>query len=191
MRRTNTGFLPAAASGLFLLTTTAALGEDPQILEYADPAGAYVFSYPDYYKETHEFADGTGDTIGVRAEMASPDSASTEEANIGVYAMEPRGVKDLTEDNFEAYVEQFKKDFEPDHRIKFVSSTKTEILGQLGADILFDQKGFSSKVYSLRIIATIADGKDYFVRCVYSPGHRDEFAYHCQFAAESLSLTEN
>jgi hypothetical protein len=191
MRRTNPSLLPAAALGLCLLAKTSALSEEPQILEYTDPAGAYVFSYPDYYKVTHEFADGTGDTIGVRAEMASPDGASTEEANIEIYAMEPRAVKTLTEENFDAYVEQFKKDFEPDHRIKFVSVAKTEILGQLGADIQFDQKGYSSRVYALRIIATIIDGKDYFVRCVHSPGYRDEFSYHCQFAAESLSLTEN
>jgi hypothetical protein len=177
--------------GLALFLAKPALAEDPAILEYADPNGAFSFSYPDYYKEAHEFADGTGETIGVRAEMASPDGASTEEANIEVYSMEPRAVTAVTDENFDAYVEQFKKDFEPDTRVKFVSAGKTEMLGQLGANILFDQKGFGSKVYSLRIIATVAQGKDYFVRCVYSPGFRDEFGYHCQFAAESLALTKN
>jgi hypothetical protein len=190
---TNFNLMISAVTGLALalLVSAPSLAGDPAILEYTDPAGAYVFSYPDYYRVAHEFADGTGDTIGVRAEMPSPDGASTEEANIEVYAMEPRAVKTVTEENFDAYVGQFKTDFGPDHRIKFVSAAKTDILGQLGADIQFDQKGFSSKVYSLRIIATVIDGKDYFVRCVYSPGYRDEFAYHCQFAAESLNLTEN
>jgi hypothetical protein len=176
--------------GLALFMAASALAEDPVILEYADPNGVFSFSYPDYYKEAHEFADGTGDTIGVRAEMASPDGASTEESNIEVYSMEPRAVTSVTDENFDAYVEQFKKDFEPDTRVKFVSAEKTEVLGQLGANILFDQKGFGSKVYSLRIIATVAQGKDYFVRCVYSPGLRDEFAYHCQFAGQTLSLTQ-
>jgi hypothetical protein len=74
-------------SGLALLVSAPSLAGDTAILEYTDPAGAYVFSYPDYYKAAHEFADGTGDTIGVRAEMPSPDGASTEEANIEVYAM--------------------------------------------------------------------------------------------------------
>jgi hypothetical protein len=179
------------AFGLLLLISAPTVAEEPAILDYADPAGAYAFSYPDYYKVTHEFADGTGDTIGVRAEIASADGASTEEANIEVYAMEPRAVKAVTEQDFEAYVEQFKKDFEPDPRIKFVSAGKTEILGQLGADIQFDQKGMSSRVYSMRIIATVINGKDYFVRCVYSPGYRDEFGYHCKFAAESLRLGDN
>jgi hypothetical protein len=179
-----------AGLGLVFFLAAPASAEDPAILEYADPGGAFSFSYPDYYKEKHEFPDGTDDTVGVRAEMASPDGVSTEEANIEVYSMEPRAVTNVKDENFEAYVEQFKKDFEPDTRIKFVSAEKTEVLGQLGANILFDQKAFGPKVYSLRIIATVAQGRDYFVRCVYSPGLKDEFAYHCGFAAESLKLAQ-
>jgi hypothetical protein len=190
MKNTIRAISAVTGIGSALFMAASALAEDPVILEYADPNGAFSFSYPDYYKEAHEFADGTGDTIGVRAEMASPDGAYTEEANIEVYSMEPRAVTSVTDENFDAYVEQFKKDFEPDTRVKFVSAKKTEVLGQLGANILFDQKAFGSKVYSLRIIATVAQGKDYFVRCVYSPGLRDEFAYHCQFAGETLSLTQ-
>jgi hypothetical protein len=176
--------------GLALTFAGPAHGEDPKLLEYVDPNGAYSFSYPEYYKEKHLFPDGTGEVTGVRAEIEGPDRSTTEEANIEVYTMEPRAVTIVTDENFDAYVEQFKNDFAPDPRIKFVSAAKTEMLGQLGADMLFDERGFGSQVHSLRIIATVADGKDYFVRCVYSNGYRDEFTYHCQFAGETLSLTQ-
>jgi hypothetical protein len=189
MKNCASAILAITGFGVALLATPPGFAEDPAILEYADPSGAFTFSYPDYYKVKHLFADGTGETIGVRAEIASADGASTEEANIEVYSMEPRAVTEVTKENFDAYVEQFKKDFEPDTRVKFVSAEKIEVLGQLGANILFDQKAFGSKVYALRLIATVAEGKDYFVNCVYSPGYRDEFAYHCKFAAESLKLT--
>jgi hypothetical protein len=189
MKNSIRAFSAVTGVGLALFMAAPGFSEEPVILEYADPNGVFSFSYPDYYKEKHIFADGTGDAIGVRAEIASADGASTEEANIEVYSMEPRAVTEVTEENFDAYVEQFKKDFEPDTRVKFVSAEKIEVLGKLGANILFDKMSFGSKVYALRLIATVAEGKDYFVNCVYSPGYRDEFAYHCKFAAESLKLT--
>jgi hypothetical protein len=165
-----------------------AQAEDPAILQFEDPAGVYSFSYPEYYKVNHEFADGTGDAVGVRAEMASKDGTATEESTIAVYSMEPRTVTAVTDENFDAYIEQFKKDFEPNPKLKFVSAAKTQMLDQLGADMLFEQKTWGDKIYHLRLIATVKNGKDIFVNCVYSPGYDEEFSYHCQFVGESLRM---
>jgi hypothetical protein len=173
---------------LILALTGPAFGEDPKILEYEDPAGVYTFNFPDYYNINHEFADGTGDAVGIRAEIKSKDGTSTEESTIAVYQIEPRAVTTLNNENFEAYVEQYKKDFEPNPKIKFVSAKKIEILSQLGAEILFDQKTYGGKIYSLHLFATVIDAKDTSVNCVYSPGYHDEFAYHCKFAAQSLKF---
>jgi hypothetical protein len=166
---------------LFALATPS-IAEDYSVLTYKDPAGLYEFDYPSFYRENHEFADGTGDLDGIRSELV--DST---ESNIRIIILEIRGVKSLTAETAPTYVEQFKSDLAPDPKTKFISATQSTFLGQMAMDMKFEKKGFSTP-YRTRLIATTIAGKDVIVQCGYTLKAEPFFGQACEYVAASLRL---
>jgi hypothetical protein len=161
-----------------------ASAKDYDVLTYVSQDGSYEFDYPSFFHENHEFPDGTGDLDGIRSELEGGL-----ESNIAVYAIDPRGVKSVTDQTYADYVAQYKTDMAPDARLTFISDAAVQMVGQMAADIKFHKKGYG-RMHGLRFIATMANGKDLFVRCSYTLDAEDTFGPVCDYVASSLRLKQ-
>jgi hypothetical protein len=144
------------------------------VAEFKDAKGRYSYSYPSYFKLEREFADGTGDVIGIRSEPGGG-----QEASISVRIEKPR----LTSPSVATYIDQVKQDFAAMPRAKVVSTETRELLGQDASDvqIVHDKARF-------RIIGLVSKGQDVYVRCVYTDEVAEMFGPACEMVAETLKL---
>jgi hypothetical protein len=171
----------------FCVAAAVIAGEGPSAI-FEDPNGAYSFEYPSFMFKAFEFADGTGDETGVSANFDDKGHVGIE-----LRSIDPRGVKEVTDATYKDYVEQYKTDFAPNIRMKFVSEKKTELLGKVAADMTFEEKiSFPSGplLITKRFIATVANGRDYYLACDYRTDQAAAFAASCDHAAKSLKLTK-
>jgi hypothetical protein len=169
----------------FCIVGAVIAGEAPTDT-FEDQNGAYSFEYPSYMFKAFEFADGTGDETGVSANFDDKGHFGIE-----LRSIDPRGVKEVTDATYKNYVDQYKSDFAPNFRMKFVSEKKTELLGKPAADMTFEEKiSFPSGplIITKRYIATVAGGRDYFLACDYRTDQAAAFAASCDHAASSLKL---
>jgi hypothetical protein len=144
------------------------------VAEFKDAKGRYSFTYPNYFKLDREFADGTGDVVGVRSEPGGG-----QEASISVRIETPR----LTSPSVAAYTDQVKQDFAAMPRAKVVLTETRKLLGQDASDVQLvrDKMRF-------RIIGLVSKGQDVYVRCVYTNEVAEMFGPACEMVAETLKL---
>jgi hypothetical protein len=170
MSRTVSVFVAALAA---VFGSCPLLAQAP-VAEFKDAKGRYTFAYPSYFKLDREFADGTGDVVGVRSEPGGG-----QEASISVRIEKPR----LTSPSVANYTEQVKQDFAAMPRAKVVSTETRKLLGQDASDvqIVRDKARY-------RVIGLVSKGQDVFVRCVYTDEVAQMFGPACEMVAETLKL---
>ncbi len=142
---------------------------------FRDVNGRYTFSYPNYFKLDHEFADGSGEVTGIRAEPGGG-----QEASIAVYIDKPR----LQSPSVTAYTEQVTQDFAVFPRAKVVSAGTRRMLGQEASDVQVDRDKMRT-----RVIGLVINGQDVLVRCVYTQSVAQMFAPACEMVADTLKMT--
>lgn len=166
-------FITGTALTLVIAPLAAQPGES-HIAVYSDAKSGYTFSYPNYFKLDHEFADGSGEVVGIRAEPGNG-----QEASIAVLIDKPR----LQTHSVQAYTEQVKQDFAVMPRAKVVSTGTRKMLGLDAADVQVDSRNMRT-----RVIGVVVNGQDVFVRCVYTQSVAQMFAPACEMVADTLKM---
>jgi hypothetical protein len=162
------------ATAFALVVGNSQLLAQAPVATFKEAKGRYSFAYPTYFKLDREFADGTGDVVGIRSEPGGG-----QEASISVRIETPR----LTSPSVAAYTDQVKQDFANMPRAKVVSSETRKLLGQDASDVQLvrDKMRF-------RIIGLVSKGQDVYVRCVYTDEVAEMFGPACEMVAETLKL---
>lgn len=175
------GFFRTVLFGAAVLSAAPVLAQDVRTFEAPD--GTYAFDYPLNFGLDHEFADGTGDVIGVTA-----SSMNNGDVSIGLYPMKELSAPEISEETRQAVVNQFTKIVAVLPTIKFQSAAMTSMLGQPALDMVFENRRYGTPSVD-RFIVAIRDGKQYSLNCIYRVDKTAEFAPACEQAAATVRLT--
>ncbi|QND54812.1 hypothetical protein HB779_23230 (plasmid) [Phyllobacterium sp. 628] len=177
-------FLIRSCLGLAMIILLPSITSAQETRAFAAPDGSYTYRYPAEFWIDTEFADGSGEPTGVTA-----STTGNGDVVFGLYSMPVREVKEVSASTAEAYVGQYVKDFSPNWKIKFKSYTMTTMFGRPAVDMRFDER-ILQRTRQRRIIATIVDGKDYFLMCLYRHDKADKFGPACELAVSTARLAQ-
>lgn len=173
----------ASRAGLlcgFMMLAATPLSAQQDMREFTAGDGSYSFRYPGSFGIDTEFADGTGDPVGVKA--SSPENG---DVLINFYSRPATGVTEVTQATAQALADQYVKANAVVPSVRYKSHKMTTMLGQPAVDILMEQRGAIK-----RFVATVLDGREYNFYCVYRADKAGQFAPACDQAVATVALLD-
>jgi hypothetical protein len=170
------------AAGAALLALPALAAEPLAV--FADPALGVRYEYPARWRLDPEF-QGSSAMVGVTD--SSPERG---DSHFGIAAGEP-ALPRLDEGDEERFIAALRAAVEPGlPRARFQRAGPARLLGRPAVELVWHHRplGVSPRQQVLQLVATVAGGRGYVLRCHYPLPHEAEYAAACDTLRASASL---